>query len=267
VTSLVQRLLLNRVRPYLTAHNGKWFYRNQVLTERLINDALHGSMPLGVAAVSDTGSARWTCLDVDQDVQLFELQELARQMSPLNCCLFEYSRRGGHLFIFHQVVPWSHAHAFGTELARKAGLEGIEVYPKHGDLNAVRLPGTTHPKTGERYPIIDPGTGEVLSLAAALSQIERYQLPQVQVDETPALSPKAEGTAEFTQLVDALQGLTEVKVSQANRGVAKCPWHQDQHPSLIIKGGRFHCARPDCVWGDIHDLRRYLNKGIRPPTH
>jgi hypothetical protein len=195
------------------------------------------------------------------------LQELSRQLWELDCVLFEYSRRGGHLFFFHQTAPWHQSHAFGQQLAEEAGLGTVEVYPKHGNPHSVKLPGTVHPKTGERYPIINPHTGEALHLGTALAAITPYELPPCEMVEASAVSHKAHSTEQFDRLVDALDCLTHVIVYAPNRAKALCPWHEDKNPSLLIKGGRFHCARPDCVWGDYSDCVRFIRYGTRPPTH
>jgi hypothetical protein len=222
---------------------------------------------IGLPTTSGTGNAKWLCLDLDSDDQLPDLQQLAARLWPTRSVLFEHSRRGGHLFIFHQSVPWKQSHDFGLRLVKEAGLEGIEVYPKTERLNAVRLPGTAHPRNGNTYPIIDPTTGEVLSLEAALSRIERYELPPGEMVEAAPLSRRTDSTQEFDRLVDALNTLTIVTVYAPNRGKALCPWHEDHNPSLLIKGGRFHCARPDCVWGDEKDVIRFIRYGTRPPHH
>lgn len=267
VTNLVYQLLVNRVRPYLTARRGNWFYQNLSLTPPLIEAALNGTFPLGAVAVSGTGTAKWFCLDIDEDTQLFELQTLARQLWDLDCVLFEYSRRGGHLFFFHHATHWHQSRSFGLQLAREAGLEGVEVFPKSGAINAVRMPGTVHPKTGERYPIINPHTGEALHLGAALAAIRSYELPQSQVVEASAVSRKTDSSVEFDRLVEALETLTIVTVYAPNRGKALCAWHEDHSPSLLIKNSKFHCARQDCVWGDLADVERFIRYGTRPPTH
>lgn len=266
-TKLVYSLLVNRVNPYLTAKRGQWFYQNLTLTPPLIEAALRGDMPIGIAAVSGTGTSRWFALDIDEDIQLFELQELARQLWDLDCVLFEYSRRGGHLFFFHRPAPWQQSQAFGRQLATEAGLPNIEVFPKSEGLNAIRLPGSAHPKTGEAYPIINPFTGEALHLGTALAAIKPYELPPFEVEPVAPGSRSSHSPSDFDWLVEALSALTTVTVYGPQRAKAVCLWHDDEKPSLLIKGSRFHCQRQDCVWGDRRDLEKWIRFGTRPPTH
>lgn len=270
-TSLVYRLLVNRVDRYLTAPRGKWHFSRWPLTMPALDAAINGLEPLSLCAASGIGTSRWTAIDVDDDASLLYLTALAEHLAPQRCVLFEHSRRGGHLFIFHQPVPWSDAHAFGCELAERFGLDEAEVFPKRQGIHTLRLPGSVHPKTGRRYPIIDPATGEVVSLHQALAAIRPIELPTGNCSEIPNGSPgndpeKPGSSAAFEALVAALEPLTDVRVYAPGRGSARCPWHDDRHPSLFIKNARFHCLSSRCgVWGDVKDVARWTEQGIQPP--
>lgn len=259
--------LLNRMDIYLTANNGQWYTAHQRLTREVLSDALSGTTPLGVMSVSGTGTSRFIAFDADEERHMAGLDALARELHPTGATLYELSRRGAHLFVFIDQTDWQRAREYGLELAERFNIPDIEVFPKHGGLNAIRLPGTTHPKTGERYPIIDPTTGLILDLAEQLHDSHRLEIPsreprQVSLTEAPPPNPEA-----FENLVTELQALTHVRIYAPGRGVANCLWHNDRNPSLYIKDGRFHCLRPDCVWGDLHDLKRWIHQGVRPPSH
>lgn len=271
-------LLLNRVDFYLAAANGQYYLEKTNLTRQVIESAVKGETVLGVAAVSGTGTSRWVCLDVDSEDQWDSLAALARELAPYGHILLEKSRRGGHLWAFVQPTNWQVVRNYGLELADKYGLSGIEVFPKHGGVNTVRIPGSKHPKTGERYPILDPVTGKTIQLTEALNRIAPLKLMgQNELDLKTPMPPASSGgvnypeipdnsTDEFDKLVGTLSSHTQVRVYAPNRAIARCLWHSpDEHPSLYIKGSRFHCLSSKCgVWGDQRDLERWLSKGRRP---
>ena len=261
----IYRLFINRVDCYLTWYD-RWVLRRAPLTTSVIEQALRGELHLGVQAVSGSGTTRWTCLDADDDAQFAPLVELAASL-PAETRLLERSRRGGHLWLFHSAVIWEVAHHRGVELATSVGLPKIEVYPKYGSVHAVRLPGTLHPKTGLIYPIIEPTTGEVRDLGSALADIREIEVvtPEMASNFSHVHQQRQHSTAGFTELVAALSALTELRVYSPGKASAKCPWHDDQAPSLYVKGRRFHCLACG-VWGDVADVRRYLTEGIRPPS-
>lgn len=212
--------------------------------------------------------ARWTCLDAD-DVTLFApLAELAMTL-PIESRLLERSRRGGHLWLFHSLVDWQTAHDRGVELAASVGLSDIEVYPKYCGVHAVRLIGTRHPKTGLIYPIVEPKTGEMLDLPSALTSIVPVRLECSPTRSMPTLISTSRSfehvCGDFEVLARLLGQLTELKVYAPFKASGRCPWHDDGSPSLYVKGRRFHCLACG-VWGDAPDVRRFLNKGIRPPS-
>ena len=260
----VFRLFGNRVDCHLGWH-GKWVLKRQPLTASLVQQALDGHYHLGVQAVSGTGTSRWTCLDVDEDGQLQQLLKLAQSL-PAESRLFERSRRGGHLWFFHRSIPWEQAHTEGLRLTGSVGLDSIEVYPKHGGLHAVKLPGTVHPKSGRVYPVIDPDSGEVLEIAAILPRLgATYEVKTALVQGGSPTAKRAGAPHQFDQLVQALLPLTEITVYAPDRASGKCPWHDDTEPSLYIKGRRFHCLACG-VWGDVADVQRFVVSGVRPPT-
>jgi hypothetical protein len=162
---------------------------------------------------------------------------------------------------------WEVAHQRGVELATTLDLSKIEVYPEHAAVHAVRLPGAKHPKTGLTYPIVEPTTGEIRDLESALAGIRTIKLitPDEPTDIPLVRRQSYISTAEFDELVAALTGLSEMRVYSPGKASAKCPWHDDNPPSLYVKGRRFH--RLACgVWGDVGDMRRSLTKDIRPPS-
>lgn len=276
--SRVYALLVNRTDVYLTSANGQYYTQTETpLTRQLIEDAIQGKVVLGLPSVSGNGTSRWICIDADTPEQWAQLSLIAQELQPQGHIILERSRRGGHLWAFFRSVDWQIARNYGLELAGKYDLEGIEIFPKHGGISQARIPGSIHPKTGKPSTVIHPGTGEVLALTDALNQIapitlvgqygdDTHQQPSMKHQSSP---DSTESSAQFTELVELLSAHTPIKVYSANRAKAKCLWHHpDNNPSLYIKGGRFHCLSDKCaVWGDVTDLKRWLDKRIDPPTN
>lgn len=261
----IMRVFVNRVDYSLGWHT-HWVIRQQPLTPALIKRALSEPIPLGVLAVSGTGTSRWTCFDVDRDDQIPQLMDLYQGL-PVESRLFEQSRRGAHVWLFHQPVAWELARLVGLERTKRHHLDGIEVYPKHGGLHAVKLPGTVHPKTGARHPIGDPITGEELDFATTLRQIVPAPVDGSgrSITDPHQRNPSSD-IKDFDDLVSELATLTPVRVYAEQKAIGVCPWHDDRHPSLYVQGKRFHCLSPNCgVFGDVHDVRRYKTRSIRPP--
>jgi hypothetical protein len=191
----------------------------------------------------------------------------AAKTVPADCRLLELSRRGGHLWVFHPAMTWQTAHDLGVNLAEQCNLHDIEVYPKHGGLHAVRLPGTKHPKSGIVYPAVDAESGELLDLPSVLPGLGSHYsaLATAPTTSRPQSRQSLFDEPTFDRLVAALTPMTNVKVYAPGRAAAICPWHDDTHPSLYIKGRRFHCLACG-VWGDEADVRRWVKSGTRPPA-
>lgn len=276
----ISRLFVNKADSYLTARNGKWFLQRLPLTPERINAALNGRLAVGVQAVSGIGTSRFTCLDVDDELQFQQLLSYVTNQ-PTSNLLVEQSRRGGHVWFFwFSNTTWQQAHQFGLTVCEAVGIE-CESYPKHGLDHTIKLPGTRHPKSGVTYPAIDLETGELVPVMQLLPHIHPLECP-VAIDETnyrekhgsSNCSEKSNGSpnseipnlADFEELVDLLNTVTEVRVYAPQKGIARCIWHHDSSPSLFVKHGRFHCLSSRCeAWGDIHDLRKYINEHVYPP--
>jgi hypothetical protein len=262
--SNVYRLFVNRVDCFLGWDNGHWSLMRHPFTPAFLTDVYYRPIPFGVQAVSGMATSRWTCFDLDDDERLDALIALYDTL-PSASRLWETSRRGAHVWYFHEPVHWEIALAAGRKVADEVGLSDLEVYPRHGGFNAVRLPGTVHPKTGIRYPLIDPHTNEERSFADCFARVQVDPQGHNDFIAPPANRETARvAMSVFHELVGALSALTEITIYGHQRASARCPWHDDAHPSLYIRGRRFHCLACD-VYGDIHDLRRWQRSGIRPP--
>lgn len=262
-------LLINRVDCLLTAdpRGQGWYCRKAPVTPALVQAALLGHVSLGVYAVSEQGTSKWLALDVDTPAEVPALYRLAVKLAPQGNILLEQSRRGAHLWIFGPATPWAQVHAYGIHLAREAGLGQVEVFPKGEGLNGLKLPGMRHPKSGRVYPAINPLTGEVLDARRALVAIRPQPFPAVELRREWSAAPReTTATGDFWDLVQELAKLTRLRVFGPEKAIGQCPWHDDQHPSLFVKGQRFHCLASSCgCWGDVADVRRFTEQGIVPP--
>jgi hypothetical protein len=186
LTDLWWRLLVNRTDGTLRAGKRGWIFTPQELTPAEMAMALAERQALGVYAVDGHGRSRWLCLDADTKEGKGYLIELAQRFDPA-VTLFEFSRRGAHLWLFCPATDWHRVQAAGHALVA-GGPEGIEVFPKGPGRNGARVPLTCHPRTGERYPVVDPYTGEVRSLAS-LRMLHPAPLHKVAMRYERAIEP------------------------------------------------------------------------------
>lgn len=249
------------------------------VTPQLLDAAINGRIPLGLYAVSQTGTCKWSCLDADDEVSFQALLEYLHY-HPVPNMLVERSRRGGHAFFFWKTpVPWQQANYFAEDLCSKIGIH-IECYPKHGHIHAVKLPGSVHPKTNLAYPALNLATGELRPAIDLLRLVEPTLCPVTpeqcaenarcsnhpEQPDTSNYSANPNGSPDFYDLVYELSKLTRVRLYSQDRGIARCVWHDDTNPSLYLKGRRFHCLSAHCgVYGDALDVRRFIQFGTLPP--
>jgi len=246
------RLFVNRTDGALRSRGRGWMFDPAPLTKPELSRALCGRQSLGVYATDIQGHARWLCLDADTEAGKDALSTIARKMAP-GTYLFEPSRRGAHLWRFCPPTPWKEVRTYGEFLLERAGIS-CEVFPKGEGRTGVRLPGTLHPKTGTRYPIVDPATGELLELEA-LMELQRVPLPPVTVSKLRASTVALTGErGDFATLVREIEGVTRLRQYGPERAIGRCPFHDDRHPSLSVLGGFWRCWA-GCGEGGINSFR------------
>ena len=266
-----ETLLVNRHDRALrlpSTGTGIWYASTAAITRTELTKALTGRTVLGLYSLGIDGLSRWYCLDADTDDSFDHLLRFLQRLEDKTGIYVERSRRGGHAWVFHDPVPWHTANFTGTSLAEAVGYPQMEVYPKHAGLNAVRCPGSLHPKTGRAYPAIDLTTGELLPALDALATVRRTSLEMLHFHERRGVTGYSGETTpgDFADLVSLLSSVTRLRVYGPDKAIGRCLWHDDRNPSLYVKGGRFHCLSTNCkAWGSIVDLKRYLSRGILPP--
>src|SRR5258707_8519482 len=138
------------------------------LTAATIRRHLEGELTIGLYAINpSTQRSKWVAIDADYAGAMEDLLKLQYflQQDQVEAAL-EMSKRGGHLWIFMEspalarecrVYIYNLALKLGVRI-RGAGLvEGIEVFPKHDELqqgefgNAIRGPLGIHRGANRRY--------------------------------------------------------------------------------------------------------------------
>jgi hypothetical protein len=263
----LDRLLLNRRDRYLYTVAGEWRSAKGNLTDGLLEAALRGKRELGIYSVSARGTSKWCAWDADSEEDTRHLMRRIGRL-PQEAVLIERSRRGIHLLrFFDPPVPWQEARGYGVAYARLCGLPHIEVFPKGGNLNALRMPQTRHPMSRAIYELIDPTTGEVIADPVAyFLRIEpgpipaRWSMPRrptVRYRRAPAPAP--------TDLVDLARRYTKLRHLGGGNFVARCPLHRpDNHPSFGILGGTYwRCWSQCCGEGRSHGGYNALRARLR----
>jgi hypothetical protein len=263
------RVFFNRTDEYaLQSPEGSYFLVKRQVTQRLIISHLKGKLTLATYVLGKDNTSKYAVLDVDNDERRQALIRIHREL-PLPSYL-EASRRGGHLwFFFAEPVDGALAKAFGMEIARRFDLDA-EVFPKQakseGPGSCIRLPLGIHRKTGDRYPFV--GLGDWRSQLQALSHPETIALEEVlkyQYEEPVRARAPLPITGELPvwEKIKRQVPIGEIVsryVDLDAKGRGRCPFHDDQHPSLSVNfdEGYWHCFA-GCGGGSVIDFWMKLN--------
>jgi hypothetical protein len=217
------RLFLNRSDVAMTfTATGHWSWRKQSLTPSWLSSALAGMGSLGLASVSVADASKWIRLDLDDDAQADRLFRIVEALSDPRSAVLESSRRGFHLLIFVRPAPRNVARRWGFQLAREAGLDAIELFPKSGGLNGVPAPLIVHLKDGRIHPLIDAQTGELVV-------DPRTPLTARRPTDVPGLTPPGElidrswrtGRTDQRELVAEIERYTELRFYGPERAIGR----------------------------------------------
>lgn len=250
------RLFINRTDGCLRWREDSWFYDARLLTRETVSRALTGSLPLGIYATNRDGLAKWLCLDADTQAGADRLIDIAATLAE-DSYLFEPSRRGAHLWRFCPPTPWDAVRAAGEHLLEEVGGQ-CEVFPKGPGRTGVRLPLTTHPKTGERYPAVNPLTGELLAMED-LSGLRATPLPAIPLAKRLPPPVLVGERGDFATLFCEIDAVTKLRQYGPERAIGRCPFHDDRHPSLSLLGGFWRCWA-GCGQGGLAAWRRHVSQ-------
>jgi hypothetical protein len=223
---------------------------------------------------------RFIVLDADDDSGFTDLVQLNQEMATEYIPSYlELSRRGGHLWMFFDKQVSGHqARKFGRGLLTAYRIEGLELFPKQGNLgegpgSLIRMPFGLHRLSGRRYGFIAPD-GEPL---APTMQVQIYALtapqvvPEVAFEAYKTCAPSMPKTDYYMRSEEVTGALSErIKssitvlelVSQyvdikpsGSGGIGRCPFHDDHKPSFGVndEGNYWHCFA-GCGGGSVIDF-------------
>jgi len=179
LAELLWKLFVNRTDVYGLDVGKGWFTTRGKLTLAMVEKHLRGEYTLGVHAISDLGTSKWICVDIEQLSPMPMLGYVRRKYRGAFAYFFT-GGRGHHLFAFFDPpIPSPLAYELGLEM--KGGLK-VESYPKQPYAaigNFVRLPLGKHWKTGKFSKLIHPKSLELVKPVDLRIPLEQYPFPYI----------------------------------------------------------------------------------------
>ncbi len=234
------------------------------LTEKTIEQHLAGQVTVNLYAINpETQCCKWVAIDADYDTEQAkrDLAKLRKELLLDNVfAVQEYSRRGGHLWIFcEDPLPAKQCRLFIYNLALRLGVpikgsgfadEGIEIFPKQDSLapgalgNAIRAPLGIHRKNDNRYWFVDIGQLTLQAQIEALCQLPKLTAEQLN-DLTHKLAPPPQW-----ETTDDSPPASRTRTFGGNGGGTKGPFDIYEHVSLVqrrpIGGKDYFVQCPSC---------------------
>jgi hypothetical protein len=257
--------------------DGSYVAVKEPLLAQQVIDHLKGKMTLGAYVLDQESQTRFTVLDADDDAAFRTLFTLADSLREAEIPSYmESSRRGGHLWFFHEeAVPGKVAKRFGEAVLRAANIGEVEVFPKQETLTTgpgslIRLPFGRHQKSGLVYPFVNrdglPLAPTIRQQIAILSEAEtvpnsqaiRYAATikdaQRPVRANLAELPVWEKIKRVAPAIEFIGQYVELEPT-ASGAVGHCPFHNDRHKSFgVNKEGNFWNCFAGCGGGSVIDF-------------
>lgn len=271
--------------------DGSYVSMREPLTTSLLVDHLKGEVTLGTYLLSPEAKGRFVVLDADTPEEWKQLTQIAPVLHAERIpCVLEYSRRGGHLWIF--LTGWlagQDIRLFAKGILSTYGIPSMEIYPKQDQLTTgpgslIRLPFGVHLKTGKRYGFYSP---QGKALAPTLRQQVQVLSQAPKVTEERFLQYRSLGLAATRKAVSGAPGrpkkptvrviegderstserikdaisvwdfiehfAPEVQLTHTGRGF--CPFHDDDTRSFGVHRERnFWSCFAGCGGGSIIDF-------------
>ena len=233
------------------------------LTEKTIEQHLAGQVTVNLYAINpETQCCKWVAIDADYETEQAkrDLAKLRKELLLENVyAVQEYSRRGGHLWIFcEDPLPAKQCRLFIYNLALRLGVpikasgfadEGIEIFPKQDLLapgalgNGIRAPLGIHRKNDNRYWFVDIGQ---LTLQAQIEAL--CQLPKLTAEQLNDLTHKMPPPPQW-ETADDPPPASRTRSFSGNGGTKK-PFDIYEHVSFAHKrpvGGKDYFVQcPSC---------------------
>lgn len=233
--------------------DGRYYTVREPVTPNVLKSHLRGTFTAGWYAISQAGTVKWGCVDVDGEKS--ELLGLSYRLSELDLDVYiEDSRRGGHLWLFCEPMQ--------PRPIRKLLVEATEgkaeVFPKQvqtsGFGSLVRGPLGVHQKTGERYGWLDPLTLNRIggSMREELEYLDGVTINSgVKIAQALAAVLDWRGSGQRIDIakpdiITIASMFTELK-PRGKYFVGCCPLHPEAHPSFAVYPndesgqGRWYC--------------------------
>lgn len=280
---------LQSIRPHHESGRHYYFRPKQkdsgaplLLNEKTISDHLEGKITIGLYAINPTNQrCKWVAIDADYISAMDDLLKLQYQLTQDRVeSALEMSRRGGHLWIFMAVPLLARkcriyindlAQRLGVPVKRSGLAEGIEVFPKHDEIqpgafgNALRGPLGIHRAAKRRFWFY----GADYTLEAQLSFLTRLRrLTEEELErftggkELPPNLAKARLEAEspnLSQIGRGRQGfcildhVSDTRIIGRNY-VARCPScaalghdHGRDNLAILVSDPRFYQCWAGCT--------------------
>jgi hypothetical protein len=278
LASILARRFIQRWDCYAKQlDDGRYVCVHTMLSPSLLVDHLRGKVTLGTYLLNIQSNAKFVVLDADDENRFARLIESVKTLTSEGAPGYlERSRRGGHLwFFFAQTISGRDARAFGNGIVAKCQLDGVELYPKQEHLDdgpgsLIRLPFGIHRRTGRRYGFITPegkplapSLRDQLTLFASARPVsnEAFSAYESVASGTLPREPLNVSETNATTVSGRIKAATTVLefVSQyvdlSDRGVGKCPFHQDEHESFAVNDSKdyWNCFA-GCGGGSVIDF-------------
>lgn len=252
---------LQSMRPH--PENGRhYYYRPKerqtgaplLLTEKTVADHLEGKITIGLYAINPLNQrCKWVAIDADYASAMDDLIKLQYQLTQDRVeSALEMSKRGGHLWIFLAVPLLARkCRIYIYDLAQKLGVpvkgsglvEGIEVFPKHDEIqqgafgNAIRGPLGIHRGAKRRFWFY----GADYTLEAQIEFLTGLRkLTEGDLDRFTAGKELPPNIAKVRPEADALK-------AHEPRGSRRGFWILDYVPETRVVGRNYVARCPSCA--------------------
>lgn len=260
--------------------DGRYICVHQYLNSDHLMAHLRGEITLGVYLLDRESRARYMVLDIDDQKSFDQFRTEARPLAQEGVPIYlEKSRRGGHIwFFFAKPVAGHEARAFGEGILTVNKIKSVEIYPKQNTLvggpgSLIRLPFGIHSLSNRRYGFLTwddqplaPTIREQIDILSSSQTVSKAAFnkylvlaPQELPKTVYALSGEATGhvSGRIKSRITVLEFISqfvELKPT-ASGAIGRCPFHDDQHPSLGVndKGNYWHCFA-GCGGGSVIDF-------------
>lgn len=274
---------------------GGWVRIPAPLIDDILRAHLRGFVTIGYYGPDHDGRTRWACVDFDTDDGEDRGRRLQRWLAERDVPALVERSAGGrcHLWLFFAAptaaAPIRRAlHGIVTEMGWPPEPGVVEIFPKHDSIDAdgfgslIRGPLGRHRRAGGAiFPVVryDAATGRyhsgglpvllatpTVNLAQLLAAAPR-SVTVALASETPRPAPTRRDdplpvspvTRAIYERLSVRQLLAEKGIAVNAAGKARCPFHDDHHPSLQDYGTRFHCF--GCgAHGDVITLYQLLHR-------